>query len=99
LGFEDPSKTYKKGDKYQHYYPGQDAKSSHAAAWAGALATSGGLAADDVSGAGVVDDVLIPVILGGTLVYVLLTEDDKTEPTAVTLDATADRGGATGYLY
>lgn len=95
LGFEDPSKTYKKGDQYEHYYPGQDAQSSHAAAWAGAFAVSGGLLADDATVVGVADDVLIPIILGGTLVYVLVSSDDRVDPVAIPLDATADRQSAT----
>ncbi len=90
MGLEDPKRNYKKGEKYEHYYPGKEKQSNHTQAWGTAIALTGAMVADDATVVGVIDDVLIPVILGGTLVYVLLSSD-YAPPAPVPLTATPDR--------
>jgi RHS repeat-associated protein len=92
IGFEDPSVTYTKGNKYEHYYP-QFKRLEATSPWPAAGSAVGALLLDDLFGVGVLDDIAIPVIVTGAIYYSITQADAPAIPIAITLPATQDRPG------
>ncbi len=88
LGFEDPRRTYKKGDKYEAYFPSivdtntENGQKEISAAVATAIAFGRTKTK--------YDDVLIPVVVGATVIYIAILKEPVRPPVAFPVSGTTN---------